>query len=194
MVQFIYTIGHSSHDIETFFSHLKRYNITDITDIRRSPRSSRFPHFNREQIESECLARSSFNYSFYGDILGARRRRRQSFDQLNNALVDPDARSYADHMQTIEFQQIISQLISNLSSSSALVLMCSENNPEFCHRSLLADYLTLIHRIQVIHILFHGETCNHQLHVHATFHHEYQTCIYPNGFETTTIDESVRSF
>lgn len=184
MVQCIYTIGHSSHDIETFFSHLKRYDINEIIDIRRSPHSSRFPHFNYEQLKSECLTRSSFKYSFYGDSLGARRRRRKSFDKLNNALVDSDTRSYADHMQTIEFQQIISQLISNLSPSSRLVLMCSENNPEFCHRSLLADYLVLIHQIQVIHILFHGETCNHQLHLHATFSHENCTCIYPNDLKS----------
>lgn len=178
MVQIIYTIGHSSHDLSTFFSRLKYYNINEIIDIRRSPQSTHFPHFNREQLNEECLSRSFVKYSFYGDILGARRRRRRkSLGNLNNALLDSDSHAYADHMQRIEFQQIINQLVS--SSSSSLVLLCSENNPEQCHRSLLADYLCLVHHIQVIHILFNGDICNHQLNPLARLDEENHTCIYP---------------
>ena len=66
----VYTIGHSSHDISSFFSLLERYNIHQIIDIRRSPRSTRFPHFNLDQLKDECLSRSSIQYSFLGDMLG----------------------------------------------------------------------------------------------------------------------------
>ncbi len=176
MVQIIYTIGHSSHDLSTFFSRLNHYNINEIIDIRRSPRSTHFPHFNDEQLKQECLSRSSFRYSFYGDILGGRRRRRKSLGNLNNALLDSDSHAYADHMQRIEFQQTINQLVS---LSSSLVLLCSENNPEQCHRSLLADYLILVHHIHVIHILFNGDTRDHQLNPLARLNEENHTCIYP---------------
>jgi uncharacterized protein (DUF488 family) len=177
MVRIIYTIGHSSHDLSTFFSRLESYNINEIIDIRRSPRSTHFPHFNQDHLTKECLQRSSIKYSFYGDILGGRRRRRQkSLGDLNNALLDSDSHAYADHMQRIEFQQILNELIS---SSSTLVLLCSENNPEQCHRSLLADYLCLVHHIQVIHILFNGDICNHQVNPLARLNDENHTCIYP---------------
>jgi uncharacterized protein (DUF488 family) len=180
MVRIIYTIGHSSHDLSTFFSLLKRYDIQEIIDIRRSPRSTHFPHFNHDQLKEECLSRSSFHYSFHGDILGGRRRRRQSLGNLNNGLLDSDSHAYADHMQRIEFHQIVNGLVSS-SSSSSLVLMCSENNPEQCHRSLLADYLCLVHNIHVIHILFNGETCEHQINPLAKFHDQNKTCIYPKN-------------
>jgi uncharacterized protein (DUF488 family) len=179
MVETIYTIGHSSHDLLTFFSLLKRYNIQEIIDIRRSPRSTHYPHFNIDQLKEECQLRSSFKYSFQGDILGGRRRRRKSLGELNNGLTDSDSRAYADHMQRIEFHQIINELILS-SLSSSLVLMCSENNPEQCHRSLLADYLCLIHHVHVIHILFNGETCDHQVNPFARFKDENKTCIYPS--------------
>ena len=125
MVYTIYTIGHSSHDLLTFFSLLKRYNIDEIIDIRRSPRSSRYPHFNSDQLKEECQLRSSLKYSFHGDILGGRRRRRKSLGDINNGLSDSDSHGYADHMQRIEFHQIINELILS-SSSSSLVFMCSE--------------------------------------------------------------------
>lgn len=140
--------------------------------------------------------RSSFKYSFYGDTLGARRRRRKSLDQLNNALVDSDARAYADHMQSIEFQQSIQQFLSRLSTSSptTLVLMCSESNPEQCHRSFLADYLTLVHQIPILHILFTGETCNHQLHPRAKLDDRNRTCVvYPKDWQDSETEVNGRN-
>ncbi|UJR09868.1 hypothetical protein I4U23_014090 [Adineta vaga] len=179
MVHIIYTVGHSSHDFETFFSLLKRYHIEQIIDIRRSPRSIRYPHFNIDQLKHTCL----LSYSFQGDILGGRRRRRKSLDNLNNGLIDSDSHAYADHMQCDEFQKVINNLVS-LSSSSTLVLMCSENNPEQCHRSLLADYLCLVHEVQVRHILFNGETYEHQVNPLARIHEQSNTCIYPNNISS----------
>lgn len=177
MVQLIYTIGHSSHDFETFFSLLKRYDIEHIIDIRRSPRSTRYPHFNIDRFERTCLLR----YTFQGDILGGRRRRRRkSLGDLNNGLIDSDSHAYADHMQRKEFQQAVNDLVLQCSSST-LVLMCSENNPDECHRLLLADYLCLVHHVQVLHILFNGETREHQINSMARFNEQSNTCIYPNN-------------
>ncbi|CAF1259233.1 unnamed protein product [Rotaria magnacalcarata] len=179
MAHTIYTIGHSYHDLSNFFSILKLHNIDQIVDIRRSPRSASNPHFNIDQLKEECsLSRSSFKYSFQGDILGGRRRRCKSIATLNNGLLDRDSHAYADHMQRIEFHQCVNELVLS-SLTSSLVLMCSENNPEQCHRSLLADYLCLIHNSHVVHILFNGETCAHQVNTLAQVNNENNTCIYP---------------
>ena len=80
-------------------------------------------------------------------------------------------------MQSIEFQEMIHQFVPSLSSSS--VLMCSEHDPEQCHRSLLADYLSLVHHIDVIHILFNGDTRHHQVNSLARLTAEKNACIYP---------------
>ncbi|CAF1075244.1 unnamed protein product [Adineta steineri] len=175
MVHNIYTIGHSSHDLLTFFSILKRYNIEEIIDIRRSPRSNHNPNFNIDELKEKCLLK----YSFQGDILGGRRRRRKSLDNLNNGLIDSDSHAYADHMQRNEFKKCVNDLVL-YSQSSSVVLMCSENNPEQCHRLLLADYLCHVHHIHVIHILFNGETCEHQLNPLARLDEKNNTCIYPS--------------
>ena len=176
MVQLIYTIGHSSHDFETFFSLLKRYDIELIIDIRRSPRSTRYPHFNIDRLESIC----SLRYSFQGDILGGRRRRRKSLGDLNNGLIDSDSHAYADHMQRKEFQQAVNDLVSGC-CSSGMVLMCWVSDREGCGRLLLADCLCRVDDVQVLHILFNGETREHQVNSMAKFNEHSNTNIYPSN-------------
>ena len=175
MTPTIYTIGHSSHDLPTFFALLERFDVQHLVDIRRSPRSTRFPHFNMDRLQSECATRSSIIYSFQGETFGARRRR--SPGDLNSGLIDTDDRAYADHMQRPEFGQAVHGLLER----SPLVLLCSENDPEWCHRSLLADFVCLVHQLDVIHILFDGDTRRHQVHALARFDQTKSTCVYPSG-------------
>jgi uncharacterized protein (DUF488 family) len=176
MVTTIYTIGHSSHELTTFFALLARFNITRIVDIRRSPRSTRYPHYNLDSLRDACAASSSLQYSFQGDVFGARRRRRRrSLGDLNSGLTDSGDQAYADHMQRPEFGQAVSTLI-----SPSLVVMCSENDPEQCHRSLLADYLSLVHQTDVMHILFDGDTRPHQINALARLNNDRNTCVYPS--------------
>lgn len=174
MAMTIFTIGHSSHELTTFFALLADCNITQIVDIRRSPRSTRYPHYNLDSLRDACSTNSSLQYSFEGDVFGARRRRRRrSLGDLNSGLTDPDDQAYADHMQRPEFGQAVSRLL-----RPSLVLMCSENDPQQCHRSLLADYLSVVHQVNVIHILFDGGTRPHQLHVLARLNGDRNTCVY----------------
>ena len=84
-------------------------------------------------------------------------------------------------MQKVEFRQTVNELV--LSSFSSLsVLMCSENNFAECHRSLLADYLSIVHHIHIVHILFNGEICDHAVNPQARFNDKNNTCIYPSVF------------
>ena len=172
----VYTIGHSSHELTTLFALLAPFNIQQIVDIRRSPRSIRFPRYNIDSLRDACLSNGSLQYSFQGDLLGARRRRRRrSLGDLNSGLSDPEDQAYADHMQRPEFGQAVQTLL-----APALVLMCSENDPAQCHRSLLADYLSLVHRVDVVHILFDGETRPHQVNALARLNQDRNTCVYPS--------------
>ena len=51
-------------------------------------------------------------------------------------------RGYADYMQTPEFAESLQELI-QLASESPIALMCAEAMPWRCHRSLIADALTV---------------------------------------------------
>ncbi|HLI46435.1 MAG TPA: DUF488 domain-containing protein, partial [Geobacterales bacterium] len=46
----LFTIGHSNRHIENFLDLLKKYEIEILVDIRRWPSSSKFPHFNRDNL------------------------------------------------------------------------------------------------------------------------------------------------
>ena len=68
----IYTLGTSTRSIEDFFSVLEPYEINCIADVRRFPKSRKYPHFNRDNLEAEAKGRNLF-YQWLGDLLGGYR-------------------------------------------------------------------------------------------------------------------------
>ena len=53
----IFTIGHSTHPIDTFLELLHQHGVTAVCDVRSSPYSKFNPQFNREDLKlrlSEC--------------------------------------------------------------------------------------------------------------------------------------------
>jgi hypothetical protein len=63
--------------------------------------------------------------------------------------------------QTPEFQSAVGQLV-KLADEACTVIMCAEKQPAYCHRSLVADYLSL-RAIQVRHLVDPDETLDHRL-------------------------------
>ena len=66
-------------------------------------------------------------------------------------------RSYADHMQTEQFQSAARALSS---IDGRVCIMCAESNPSDCHRSFIADWLVT-----------HGECVTHLLNVGSQQEH-----------------------
>src|SRR3954453_5831256 len=71
----IWTVGHSTHEIERFVGLLRRHDVEVVCDVRRYPGSRRNPQFNegalREPLTAEGLA-----YEPFGSELGGRRKPR----------------------------------------------------------------------------------------------------------------------
>ncbi|MDB9340880.1 MULTISPECIES: DUF488 family protein [Cyanophyceae] len=67
----IFTIGHSNHSIASFIENLKQNGITAVADVRSSPYSQRFPHFNQSAFK-KALQTVDIAYVSLGDNLGAR--------------------------------------------------------------------------------------------------------------------------
>jgi len=59
----IFTVGHSNPSIADFLALLKEFEIQVLVDIRRSPSSRKFPHFNRDNLQKE-LARNQIGYTW----------------------------------------------------------------------------------------------------------------------------------
>jgi uncharacterized protein (DUF488 family) len=151
------TIGHSTHDLETFSKHLGKHAVTLVVDIRTIPRSRHNPQFNRDTLPNE-LKQFHIRYIHMPGLGGLRKAAANS---PNMGWRNASFRGFADYMQTGEFEENLVNLI-DLASRERLVLMCAEALPWRCHRSLIADAL-LIRRVRVEHILTDGKGYSHTL-------------------------------
>jgi uncharacterized protein (DUF488 family) len=134
----VFTVGHSTRPIETFLSLLRGHNVTRLIDVRTVPRSRTNPQFNKESLP-EVLQEAGISYSHVPELGGLRKPKR---DSVNTAWRNLSFRGYADHMQTPEFARALELLIV-WTQKDRIALMCAEAVPWRCHRSLIADALTV---------------------------------------------------
>lgn len=147
----IWTIGHSTRSITELIEALNSFEIKVLADVRSFPGSRRYPHFNREQLNSS-LAAAGMQYQHFPE-LGGRRSARP--DSLNLAWRNESFRGYADYMETDAFRQGITRLIS-VARTGRTAIMCAEAVWWRCHRGLISDYLKA-NGVEVKHIMTAGK-------------------------------------
>jgi uncharacterized protein (DUF488 family) len=167
----VLTIGHSTRPIETFIRLLKAHAVEALVDVRTIPRSRFNPQFNQETL-AEALHAQGIDYRHMKALGGMRHARK---DSPNLGWRNGGFRGYADYMQTEEFERALEALIA-LSQSQRLALMCAEAVPWRCHRSLLADALT-VRGIAARHIMSEERADPHRLTAFA--HVEGNAITYP---------------
>jgi uncharacterized protein (DUF488 family) len=141
------TVGHSTHPIEEFTRMLAAHGVETLVDVRTIPRSRHNPQFNRETL-SDSLQAAGVEYIHMEGLGGLRHARR---DSVNTGWKNLSFRGFADYMQTPEFAVALERLI-QLSRVRTAAIMCSEVLPWRCHRSLIADALS-VRGIPVEHIM-----------------------------------------
>jgi uncharacterized protein (DUF488 family) len=87
--------------------------------------------------------------------------RKPKSDSTNLGWRNGSFRGYADYMQTEEFWAAIDTL-QGLAAQHRLAIMCAEAVPWRCHRSLIADALT-VRGMEVRHITGKAEAARHSL-------------------------------
>ena len=102
----IFTIGHSTHPVETFIELLQSFSISLVADIRNFPGSRRYPQFNKETLE-HSLEKNGIDYIHMNELGG---RRKPLPDSINTNWRNESFRGYADYMQTGEFKNAIIKL------------------------------------------------------------------------------------
>jgi uncharacterized protein (DUF488 family) len=142
----LFTIGHSTHTYEKFVALLQAAGITAVADVRSSPFSRHFPHFNGDALKRE-LRLDGIEYSFLGEELGGRPIGQEFFCE---GIAD-----YEKMAKTEKFEKGISRLILG-ASAYKVALMCSEHNPLDCHRCLLVGRDLKERGLEVRHILSDG--------------------------------------
>jgi uncharacterized protein (DUF488 family) len=141
------TVGHSTHSIDAFIGILRAHGVEMLVDVRTVPRSRHNPQFNRDVLPV-TLEGAGIGYVHLPALGGLRYARA---DSANTGWRNASFRGFADYMQTTEFTAALDGLI-ELSQASRTAIMCAESLPWRCHRSLIADALT-VRGIFVEHIM-----------------------------------------
>jgi uncharacterized protein (DUF488 family) len=119
------------------------------------------PHFTKTALE-RSLEQRGVGYMHLPELGGLRKPRP---DSINLGWRNVSFRGYADYMQTDEFWRGVDRL-RTLDPST---IMCAEAVPWRCHRSLIADALT-VRGVEVRHITSRSEPAHHVLTPFARVH------------------------
>ena len=115
------------------------------------------PHFAKAALQSSLPARG-IDYLHMPELGGLRKPRPES---INTGWRNVGFRGYADYMQTDDFWRALERL-RELGAAKRTAVMCAEAVPWRCHRSLIADALTVAGE-EVRHITGKGEPARHTL-------------------------------
>lgn len=149
--KYIFTIGHGGRSIAEFFSLLNKYEIQYLIDVRSSPYSKYFPHFNQQNLDV-VSKKYGVKYIFMGDTLGGRPKDPSCYSSEK----DKEGRSqvlYNEIKKKDFFINALERLVTANNKGIRIACMCSELNPCDCHRSkLIGEALFLEKNIISHHI------------------------------------------
>lgn len=162
----ILTIGHSNRTWEELLALLRAHGVGRIADVRTIPRSRHNPQFDQTSF-SASLRRAGIAYVHLRALGGLRHPLK---DSVNLGWRNAGFRGFADYMQTPEFKEGLARLL-ELASQKQCAILCAEAVPWRCHRSLIADALT-VRGISVFHIMSRTRRELHSLTPFARVHCE----------------------
>jgi uncharacterized protein (DUF488 family) len=142
----VFTVGHSTHSWERFVALLRTAEVTAVADVRTSPYSRLYPHFNREDLREE-LRLDGLSYVFLAKELGGRPSDRSFYCE--------GVADYEKMAQASEFKNGLDRVIEG-AKKYRIALMCSERDPLDCHRCLLVGRALSQRGIIIKHILDNG--------------------------------------
>jgi len=160
----IFTIGHSTRPIDHFIQLLEANAVRQVIDIRTIPRSRHNPQFDSTALAASVRA-AHIRYVQLKELGGLRHARP---DSINLGWRNASFRGFADYMQTPAFEGALSRAI-QWAKERPTALMCAEAVPWRCHRSLVADALT-VRGIRVLEIVSDRPPAEHKLTAFARVH------------------------
>ena len=143
----IYTAGFAKWLAEDFFNILKKYKIDKLIDIRLRP-NSQLSGFTRQVNFSYFLKElSNVNYEHRTELaptkelLHKRRNENLTWEEFESQYIN----------------QLTSEILENYLveiSEEKIIFLCSETEPNFCHRQILTNELLKIDSsLNIIHLM-----------------------------------------
>ena len=124
----IFTIGYGNDPSEEVFARLRQHSIEFLIDVRSQPYSKWSPDFSKDTLIA-LLDREGIRYIFMGDMIGGR--------PDDPACYAEGKVDYTAVEQRDWYRNGIERLRTAWRRGRRVVLMCSEIDPERCHRSKL---------------------------------------------------------
>jgi uncharacterized protein (DUF488 family) len=143
----VWTIGHSNHALDAFAELLAAERIEFVADVRSYPYSRFASQYNREPLQ-EALRAREIGYLFLGEELGGRPAADEHYDADGHALYGPMS-------QEPRFREAIDRVVTG-ARSHRIALLCSEADPQCCHRRLLVGKVLTEQGVELHHILAGG--------------------------------------
>lgn len=147
----LYTIGHSTVELPALIEKLTDNGVELVIDVRSKPRS-RLPQFDQNPLQT-AIEQAGMRYRFLGERLGgvpqdpeiARRWKQGHLD----AIIVAHLRS------TDEWTDGLDEVLRLMrgDGGTAICLLCSEGDPNECHRKAVAlDLAQLGEDVQIVHL------------------------------------------
>jgi uncharacterized protein (DUF488 family) len=153
----IYSIGHANREFDDFIILLKTYEIEYLIDVRSSPYSQMFPVYNREPF-SNLLIQNGFSYVYLGNVLGGLPKDPSCYIEYTDKKNEKTRKIDYSKIEKKEFfKNGLERLKIANTKGLKVAVMCSELNPEECHRSKLIGLSLQKDGIIMQHINKHGK-------------------------------------
>lgn len=141
----IYTVGHSTHQLDYFLELLKEFGVTCIIDVRSVAASSYNPQYNQEPLKN-FLKSNGITYLHFAEEFGARHSDPDLLDDEGKVDFSKVRKSWA-------FKNGVERIWQGLDKGFVISLMCSEGEPLDCHRFSMVSIALDKDGFDVKHIL-----------------------------------------
>jgi uncharacterized protein (DUF488 family) len=141
----IYTVGHSTHQLDYFLELLGEFSVNCLIDVRSVPASSYNPQYNKEPL-SNFLKKKEVIYFHFAEEFGAR--------YTDPDLLDDEGKvDFEKVRKSWNFKNGIERLWLGNDKGLTIALMCSESEPFDCHRFSMISIALEKEGFEVKHIL-----------------------------------------
>ena len=141
----IYTVGHSTHQLEYFLELLREYSVNCLVDVRSVAASGYNPQYNKEPL-SNFLKNNQIAYLHFAEEFGARHN--------DPDLLDEDGKvDFGKVRKSWNFKRGVERLWQGIDKKFVIALMCSESEPLDCHRFSMVSIALENDGFEVKHIL-----------------------------------------
>jgi uncharacterized protein (DUF488 family) len=132
--QTLFSIGYEGQSVELFINTLIKNNIRLLCDVRRNPLSRKFGF--SKGILQRITKGAKIDYTHIPE-LGIESEKRQSLQTI-----DDYNKLFADYKKTLPKRSAaLKQIHSLLETNNRVALMCYEQDPNCCHRTIIKNYL-----------------------------------------------------